>query len=293
MTETFVSYAQNYEDVMLWRALKHVEHGFYIDVGAFSPSEASVTRAFYDRGWSGINIEPIPEFHGQLTLARPRDINLNVAISDRAGDLTLHIISVPGFSTLSGHVAQDRIREGLSVVEMRVPAQTLESIWAKHVASGQAVHFLKVDVEGLEREVLLGHDWSSHRPWLVVVEATRPNSMRPSHEAWEAILTSAGYSFAYGDGLNRFYVAGEHMELADAFRYPPNVFDAFIRAQEVEANDRAAQAEARAILAAAREANARAELRAMQLTRSWRMTAPLRAAVQIVRKARAALHRGN
>jgi hypothetical protein len=30
----FISYAQNYEDVILWRALRHVEKGFYVDVGA-------------------------------------------------------------------------------------------------------------------------------------------------------------------------------------------------------------------------------------------------------------------
>jgi len=58
---TFISYAQNYEDVMLWRALKHVERGFYIDVGACSPDQHSVTRAFYEKGWHGINVEPNPE----------------------------------------------------------------------------------------------------------------------------------------------------------------------------------------------------------------------------------------
>ena len=31
---SFISYAQNFEDVMLWRALKHISEGFYIDIGA-------------------------------------------------------------------------------------------------------------------------------------------------------------------------------------------------------------------------------------------------------------------
>ena len=55
----FVSYAQNYEDVILWRALKHIKNGFYVDCGAYDPNRDSVTRAFYERGWRGINIEPI------------------------------------------------------------------------------------------------------------------------------------------------------------------------------------------------------------------------------------------
>jgi hypothetical protein len=33
----FTSYAQNFEDVMLRRALKNVVHGFYVDVGAQDP----------------------------------------------------------------------------------------------------------------------------------------------------------------------------------------------------------------------------------------------------------------
>lgn len=63
---SFISYAQNYEDVMLWRALKHIANGFYIDVGAAWPDKHSVTKAFYDRGWRGINIEPNPVHHASL-----------------------------------------------------------------------------------------------------------------------------------------------------------------------------------------------------------------------------------
>lgn len=46
----FISYAQNFEDVMLRRALRSVERGFYIDVGAADPVEMSVTKTFYDAG---------------------------------------------------------------------------------------------------------------------------------------------------------------------------------------------------------------------------------------------------
>src|SRR5262245_34491258 len=71
----FVSYAQNLEDVMLWRALHHVDAGFYIDVGAWSPDVDSVTRAFSERGWRGINVEPSPHYFNQLVERRPADIN--------------------------------------------------------------------------------------------------------------------------------------------------------------------------------------------------------------------------
>ena len=53
----FVSYAQNFEDVMLWRALKHIKQGCYIDVGAQDPIHDSVSKVFYEHGWRGIHIE--------------------------------------------------------------------------------------------------------------------------------------------------------------------------------------------------------------------------------------------
>ena len=43
---TFISYAQNFEDVLLWRALGTVERGFFIDVGAQHPDQDTVTPAF-------------------------------------------------------------------------------------------------------------------------------------------------------------------------------------------------------------------------------------------------------
>ena len=81
---------------MLWRALRDVEHGFYVDVGAADPEEWSVTRAFYDRGWSGINVEPLDEYFDKLVQARPRDTNLKVAVGRAAGLRTLHAIAWDG-----------------------------------------------------------------------------------------------------------------------------------------------------------------------------------------------------
>ena len=57
-----VSYAQNFEDVILWRALKDVKDGLYIDVGEHDPEVDSVSLLFYQKGWRGIHVEPVYEF---------------------------------------------------------------------------------------------------------------------------------------------------------------------------------------------------------------------------------------
>jgi FkbM family methyltransferase len=264
-----VSFAQNFEDVMLLRALKSVERGFYIDVGAASPEVDSVTRAFYDRGWHGINVEPHPDLYEELVIARPRDITLNVALGERVARLPMTMASHAALSTLDPRQARQLERDGMPTSSAEVEVQTLQGIWDAHVPEVQAVHFLKIDVEGHERAVLLGNDWRSHRPWVVVVEATRPQSTESSHGEWQDILAGAAFGFVYADGLNRFYLAEEHRELTPAFEHPPNVFDDFVRASEVQAWERVSRAEA--------------ELAAIQASRSWRVTAPLRAMAGVLR----------
>ncbi|WP_369571895.1 FkbM family methyltransferase, partial [Acidithiobacillus sp. IBUN Pt1247-S3] len=259
---SFTSYAQNFEDVMLWRALKHVEKGFYIDVGAAWPDEHSVTKAFYERGWHGVNIEPNPEFNRQLEECRVLDKNLRVAVGDREGAASMNFLGKTGLSTLDDAIAEQHQREGWSLSRQEVQVTTLADIWRQHVSADQEVHFLKIDVEGFEEAALQGNDWGKNRPWIVVVEATLPSSQVESHETWEPILLAAGYLFSYADGLNRFYVVNEHAELLPAFKYPPNVFDGFMLNSQAQAEDQANQANERASLAEAQatQANERASL---------------------------------
>ena len=87
----YESYAQELEDIILYVALQDVDEGFYIDIGANDPIEISVTKFFYDRGWSGINVEPLRSKCALLENERPRDINLCIGISDRRGETALPI----------------------------------------------------------------------------------------------------------------------------------------------------------------------------------------------------------
>ncbi len=238
---TFISYAQNLEDVLLWRALQAIEGGFYIDVGANDPVEDSVTKAFYDRGWHGINIEPLPAHQQRLCAERPRDINLALAAGAGSGELTLFDVpAVRGWASPNETVAAHHRSSGYEVTAMTVPVQPLVEICARHAPD--EIHFLKVDVEGFEADVIRGMDFRRWRPWIVVVEATLPNSQISNHDLWEGMVTESGYRFVYFDGLNRYYVADEHQELVQAFATPPNVFDEFQTITQIRALDDARHA---------------------------------------------------
>ena len=223
---SFISYAQNFEDVMLWRALKHVDQGFYVDVGANDPIVDSVTKAFYDVGWRGINIEPEDQWFEKLVSDRPRDINLQCAAGSIEGDLEFYVIPNTGLSTLNLKIAEKHELEGGYTKQVKtVPVRTFTDICRQYCVN--PIHFLKIDVEAAEKAVLEGLDLKIVRPWIIVVESTLPTTQEEDYDVWEPMLVAADYRFVYFDGLNRYYLAAEHQELSSAFNYPPNVFDDF------------------------------------------------------------------
>ncbi len=255
---TFISYAQNYEDVMLWRALKDIGKGFYVDVGANDPVFYSVTKAFYDAGWRGINIEPVTQWYERLESERIRDINLQIAAGNTRGEVALFELPDTGLSTMSREIAERHEEEGgYKKIERKVQVDTLTSICEQYHES--PIHFLKIDVEGAEKLVIEGLDLARIRPWIIVIESTLPLTQIEDHKLWEDKLLDSKYECVYFDGLNRFYIADERRELHDYFKVPPNVFDEFISQQrlnsdlEAQKNEaRAEQAESRAIAAEAK-----------------------------------------
>ncbi|CAI1566068.1 FkbM family methyltransferase [Serratia proteamaculans] len=220
---SFISYAQNLEDVVLWKALRNVENGFYIDVGANDPIIDSVTRSFYNQGWRGINIEPVRGHFNELVTDRPQDINLNCALNESAGELEIWECDIRGWATLDRDVAKAHEADGHKGEWHNVAVRTLADVCAEF--QPENIHFLKVDVEGVELSVLKGNDWNKYRPWVVVVESTFPNTQIETHSEIEGFLVDKNYLFAYADGLNRFYVSTEHKEFLISLKYPPNVFD--------------------------------------------------------------------
>ena len=268
---TFISYAQNFEDVILQRCFANIKNGFYIDLGAWSPDIDSITKSFYHRNWTGINVEPNPKFHKELLEKRPRDINLCVAVSDDEGVAKMTILEDigSGMSTLDNKIALKHFRNGWKSTAQIVRTISLKTIFKDYVSNSKKVHFLKIDVEGFERKVLLSNDWKKNRPWVILIESTFPGSNRASFSAWEPILIKANYLYVYTDGLNRFYLAKEKKELVSKFDCPPNVFDEFIQYRTFFAEE-----ESRSLNQ--KIEYLKKEIENIKNTFSWRVTKPLR-----------------
>lgn len=267
-TEQFISYAQNREDVVLRRALAGVSEGRYVDVGANDPAVDSVTRSFYDAGWHGVTVEPVPAFAAAQRAERPRDLLFQAAVMETdGGEVVLHEFPDTGLSTVVDEFADRHVAAGREATESTVPTRTLDSLLDEVGWQDQPIHFLVIDVEGAEGSVLRSLDLGRWRPWIIVAEATEPTSATPTHQDWEHLLTDRGYRFAQFDGLSRFYVADEKWDdLHTDVERPASPLDDFIpyrthdlaRQLSVASAERSRLAAAIGGVAAERDAHAQA-----------------------------------
>ncbi len=241
----FISFSANFEDVILRRLFYECPDGFFVDVGAQYPDLSNDTYALYKSGWRGINVEPSQPYHQRLQEERPEDVNLCVALSDRAGEeISFFEAANSGCSTCVPQEARRQSLQGQVFVERKVAVSTLSDILGKTMP--KSFELLKVDVEGFEEQVLDGNDWERFRPKVVLVEATYPNSPERRPTKIRAKMRDRGYRHAHFDGLNDFYLERTFTAPQGAF-LPPNVFDNFERHETVSLRTQLKSAETSAL----------------------------------------------
>jgi len=163
------------EDVLLDFVFKDQDNGFYVDVGAYHPVLFSNTKLLYDRGWKGINIDPNIKSIEIFKEIRPRDINLNIAVSDQEGELDyykfLEIDEAGGGSgnSLSEEVKNKYESQGLTAQVSRVEVKQLTTIFDKYLHN-KTIDLLNVDVEGFDLRVLKSNDWNRYKPRIIAIE---------------------------------------------------------------------------------------------------------------------------
>jgi FkbM family methyltransferase len=237
LSSTFESFSQNGEDVVLWRALHEVANGRYVDVGANHPEIYSVSMGFYNRGWSGITVEPDPAFAELQRAMRPRDQMVEAAITVKNQDsLPFHVVDGTGLSTLDERIARSHAQAGYETHDVEVVSRTLDSILEEAQWQGSDIHFMSIDTEGSERDVLESIDLHVWRPWILVVEATAPLSTESTRRFWEELVLSADYQFCLFDGVSCYYVADEHADtLSKTLGYPACAHDDYTTREYREA----------------------------------------------------------
>ena len=203
-----ISYSENHEDIILAGFFNKNIQGFYVDVGANHPEDKSITKLFYDMGWHGINIEPIPRLYELFEKQRSRDINLNIGVSDQSGILTFR-----------DYINNDKISSFIinknynnqKYKNYSVQVKPLKQIFIEN--NVRKINFLNIDVEGYEYEVLSGNNWSIYRPQVICIDST------DIIKNWKSILLNNSYILFFFDGLNEYYVDKNEKSLSENFSY--------------------------------------------------------------------------
>lgn len=195
------SHSQFNEDLLLDLLLSQKQNGFYLDVGANDPNINNNTQRFYDRGWSGINIEPGIKPYQDLCAARPRDLNLNMGVGSEKGTLTFYdIIGDTSISSFDRETAQKMATAfGRKIVPTPITVNPLRDIIAQH-APETAIDFLSVDAEGVDLDVLKSNDWEKYRPSIVMVE------MNNEVVGITNFLNSKNYILVFNNQYNGIFV---------------------------------------------------------------------------------------
>jgi FkbM family methyltransferase len=174
-----------------------------------------VTWFFYERGWRGINVEPNAELHAALEAARPRDINLQLGISDHEGLMKFRLYPArAGLSTFSNDIMVRHDEVSLDYVDQEIFVTTLDAMLRQYDA--RTIEFLKIDVEGHELEVISGNEWTEFRPKVVIIEGG-------DIQSWGSLMDNADYILEFFDGLNYYYVAEEQRANITIMRYADRI----------------------------------------------------------------------
>jgi FkbM family methyltransferase len=142
---------------------KGYKNGFFVDVGAHDGVSINNTL-YFDKynNWTGINIEPIKPVYDRLVSNRPNNINLNCAVCNKDGE-TEFLCNTGYTEMISGikdtfdqrhlqRLENENRQMGSTTQVITVNTKKLETICDEHNISH--IHYLSIDVEGAEFEVI-------------------------------------------------------------------------------------------------------------------------------------------
>ena len=156
-----IHYGEFGEDIFINRIFKDIKIGRYVDVGCYHPFKGSLTARLYKKGWNGINIDLSKSSIDLFNIARKKDINLNLAISDFDGETNY-------YENSPINQQNSLIKDNDDQIKIKIQCKRLSSILLKN--NFYNFEYLNIDVEGSEEKVVRGLDLVKFRPILITIE---------------------------------------------------------------------------------------------------------------------------
>ena len=197
------SYAMDGEDLAIDLFNKKRDKGFYVDIGAHHPIQRNNTHLLFKKGWEGVNID-INQFSIDLfNFLRPKDLNLQIAVSDKEGEASFfYQKKFSQLNTTDKEVAKENFQGNFQ--EKKVKCQTIQNILDNSKFKNKKIDFLNIDVEGAEMKVLDTLNFEIYDPSLICIEILGYREMQ-SDQREKEIKNNEIFKFLVNHGYKKVW----------------------------------------------------------------------------------------
>jgi len=162
-----------------------VDDGYFVDIGAGDAVILSNTKALEDAGWSGVCVEPFPV--GDWSRRRAKLFE-EVVYATAGEEVEFRMAGSHG--GIDPHI--DRWKDDVEAAGVvRLKTTTIGDVLARADAP-RYIHYLSLDVEGAEFEVLLGFPFDDYRVGAMTIEH---NGEEAKRRRVRDLLEANGYRF--------------------------------------------------------------------------------------------------
>ncbi|GJL64047.1 MAG: hypothetical protein NPIRA04_27010 [Nitrospirales bacterium] len=191
-------------------------NGTFVEVGAFDGEYVSNTSGLSDSNWSGLYLEPVPEFYKKCRDRHSRNKLVkvvNTAVGDQDGEITMHVGGPLSTASRSMQENFKRLKWAKNCFQndtlCTVSITTLTKLLNEHKIN-PGFEVLVIDVEGYEWEVLKGFDITYWKPQMVLIELHDQNDdyhdIRSVCNNIVEYFEKAKYKVIWKDFTNTIYV---------------------------------------------------------------------------------------
>jgi hypothetical protein len=161
-------YSKNCEDLFLLNYFKNKTNGRYIDIGAYHPYRSSNTYLLNKRGWSGINIDISKTSIDLFNIARPKDININIAVTDKKKKINIYESKKVGLmNTTNKFFASIFLKKYKS---RKIWSNSLNNILKRYSKKNNRFDFIDIDAEGSDYSILKRINFKKYSFKLILIE---------------------------------------------------------------------------------------------------------------------------
>lgn len=168
---------------------KHLEKGFYIEIGALDGTKQNSTIVLEQAGWDGVCVEPMPINIKRLKKNRKCRI-VEGAVWIENGSVEFADVGISGWTGISEtHQAQHKEKYKDGVTKLIVPCYTFDSLKLPN-----HIDYFQIDTEGSELQIIDSIDFKKYQIDYICIE---DNLGLQGDTTYHNLIISKGYELVY------------------------------------------------------------------------------------------------